>query len=81
MEHKVINLKEKEKINRYQYLIEFNKSGVDESYFVSKTEINNITCDAYNVFRRGIGQKIISFSLYGKDERYYKHLFGELNNF
>lgn len=31
-----------------------------------------LTCDPYKVLRRGFDQKIISFSLYGKDSFYYR---------
>jgi len=31
-----------------------------------------LTCDPYKVLRRGFNQKIISFSLYGKDTFYYR---------
>ena len=34
----------------------------------------NVTCDLYNVLRRGKNQKVISYSLYGKSDRYYRFL-------
>ncbi|CAF0887630.1 unnamed protein product [Brachionus calyciflorus] len=33
------------------------------------------TCDLYNTLKRGPNQKVISYSLYGKDERYYKLIY------
>lgn len=37
-----------------------------------KTE--TVTCDLYNILRRGKHQKIISYSLYGKDRIYYRNI-------
>jgi hypothetical protein len=34
----------------------------------------NTNCDLFNVLRRGYGQKIVSYSLYGTKELYYKEL-------
>jgi hypothetical protein len=34
----------------------------------------NFTCNPYNEFKRGPHQKVISYSLYGKDASYYKQL-------
>ena len=38
--------------------------------------LNNtiLTCNLYNSFRRGMNQKVISYSLYGQNSLYYKHL-------
>jgi hypothetical protein len=34
----------------------------------------NITCDLYNVLKRGKSQKVLAYSLYGRNEFYYKKL-------
>jgi hypothetical protein len=34
----------------------------------------NTTCDLYSVFRRGNNQKVVAFSLFGRDEFYYNNL-------
>ncbi|CAF0827250.1 unnamed protein product [Brachionus calyciflorus] len=54
-------------------------SNVNKEYFVSQNQksysINPknlfLTCDLYRSLKRGPNQKIISYSLYGKDNRYY----------
>jgi hypothetical protein len=45
-------------------------------YRLSNKEIKNfkITCDPYKVLRRGKSQKVISYSLYGKNPIYYNKL-------
>lgn len=40
----------------------------------NEMETTLFTCSSYNSFRRGKNQKIISFSLYGTNERYYGNL-------
>ncbi len=49
-------------------------------YSVTENEINHITCDIFQQLRRGKNQKVLGFALFGKDERYYKHLSGILKN-
>ena len=44
------------------YIYEYNK------------DYETTTCDLYNVLRRGYGQKVVSYSLYGTNELYYKEL-------
>jgi hypothetical protein len=34
----------------------------------------NTTCDLYSVLRRGKSQRVVSFSLYGRNEQFYKNL-------
>ncbi len=43
---------------------------------LSKFEFENwsSTCDFFNILRRGKNQKVIAFSLFGRDEFYYKNL-------
>jgi hypothetical protein len=45
-------------------------------YSISEKEFENLnlTCDLYNVLRRGRSQKVIGFSLYGNNPFYYKKL-------
>ena len=53
-----------------------SKGKILNVYEIEKTKVNleSITCDLYNVFRRGPNQKVIGISLYGSDDRYYKSL-------
>ena len=37
-------------------------------------DYENTNCDLFNVIRRGYGQKIVSYSLYGTNQLYYKEL-------
>jgi len=55
------------------YLI---KRSSNSSYKININDFkqNVFTCQLYNVFKRGINQKIISFSLYGKQEHFYNKL-------
>lgn len=46
--------------NKYKYSFNLNKT--------------ILTCNLYNSFRRGMNQKVISYSLYGQNSLYYKHL-------
>ena len=48
-------------------------------YKANIADMNSITCDAYNVLRRGTKQKVVGFSLYGMDDRYYLLLKGNNN--
>jgi len=45
-------------------------------YRIPKRYLSHLTCDPFNTFKRGKHQKIISFSLYGKDNYYYRQLKG-----
>lgn len=51
-------------------------SRVLKRYRISQTEFEKITvtCDLYSTLRRGYGQKVIGFSLFGKEELYYNFL-------
>jgi len=46
--------------NKYKYSFDLNKT--------------ILTCDSYNSFRRGMNQKVISYSLYGQNSLYYRYL-------
>lgn len=58
----------------------------NQTSVLSKTYLFNLTvteakkftktCDLYNVLRRGLNQKIISYSLYGKNPKYSQNLEG-----
>ena len=52
-----------------------NSTLIKLSYKLSKDLLNRINCDLYNVLRRGKEQKIIGYSLYGTDRRYYNQLY------
>jgi hypothetical protein len=55
-------------LNSYQTIVKL-------TYNLSKEEYNSINCDLYNVLRRGKNQKVIGYSLYGKERRYYNQIF------
>lgn len=59
----------------YQNFYEIKIDNI-KKYELSKSKFNlgAITCDLYNVLRRGPNQKIISYSLYGINEFYYDRL-------
>lgn len=62
----VILIREKNgSINSNKYLYSINENEFKKS---SKT------CDLYNVLRRGKHQKVISYSLYGSNTKYYQNL-------
>ncbi len=41
-----------------------------------KEELDELTCGTYETLRRGLNQKVIGYSLYGKNEFYYVKLKG-----
>ena len=41
---------------------------------IERDTLVNAKCDLYNVLRRGENQKVIGYSLYGQNSRYYKHI-------
>lgn len=47
-----------------------------DEYFLKRADLSKLqlTCDLFNSFRRGKGQKIIGYSLFGKKERYIRLL-------
>lgn len=45
-------------------------------YRVDENILEETTCDMFNVLRRGLKQKVIGFSLYGKNKKYYNLLKG-----
>ena len=65
--------------DEYNYLIEFisneNNQKLGE-YVISKNDYENLnkTCDSYSILKRGLSQKVIGFSLYGKKRLYYDKL-------
>jgi hypothetical protein len=65
-----------EKINLKQTdsYTEIDIQNTDINYDVENGYLENITCDLYNVLRRGKKQKVIGFSLYGKNKLYYRFL-------
>ncbi|CAF0972554.1 unnamed protein product [Brachionus calyciflorus] len=56
------------------YLVRFN----NKSYQIDPTE-QVFTCDLYNSLRRGPNQKVISYSLFGKNTKYYKLIYETAN--
>ena len=50
----------------YEVTTTFNSS----SYTVKETELDELVCGAYETLRRGRHQKVIGYSLYGKEWRY-----------
>lgn len=64
-------------------LIQFsnNKSSMDEKKKIQVLKENleelkheKITCDIYNVLKRGKNQRVIAYSLYGTNRKYYERL-------
>lgn len=49
-----------------------NKSLTGRTYTIDEGSI--MTCDSYVTLRRGTGQKIIAFSIYGENKFYYRYL-------
>lgn len=49
-------------------------------YRVSKSYMRSATCDLYNTLKRGKNQKIISLSLYGRNEFYHTQIKGLMTN-
>ncbi len=45
-------------------------------YMAEKEELDELTCGTYETLRRGLNQKVIGYSLYGKNEFYYVKLKG-----
>jgi hypothetical protein len=65
-----------EQTNKYQISKIFNDSTKTELYEISKEilESSLFTCDKFHSLKRGPSQKIISYSLYGKNEKFYKNI-------
>lgn len=65
-------------LNASSYSI--NIAPKERLYVLNKNEFKTsiFQCDLYNVFKRGKNQKVISYSLFGRNERYY-NLIGELS--
>jgi hypothetical protein len=65
-----------DRLNSLIYLqnVEFNSSDLVLTFPNSEFNHFGFTCDIYNELRRGPNQKIISYSLYGLNSRYYEQL-------
>ncbi len=50
------------------------------AYSVEETELDELTCGVYETLRRGRGQKVIGFSLYGKERLYTEYLTSKEND-
>ena len=62
--------------NFYQVkVVEYNETLVRRSFKLDKETVIRSNCGLYNVLRRGIGQKIIGYSLYGTQRRYYNLIY------
>jgi hypothetical protein len=72
--NKIVNLYKNETF----YLINLNEDEkkLSSSYKISIEKFNNLnqTCDLFKVLKRGLSQNVISFSLYGRNEFYYRRL-------
>ena len=55
--------------NGAEYFVHVNQTKY-QVYKISDTDVQTIMCDAYNVLRRGMNQKVIGLSLWGNEERY-----------
>ena len=62
------------KTNKFLY-VNVETDGKKRRFFKLERKefpLENVTCDLYNVLRRGPNQKIIGYSLYGSNKGYYK---------
>lgn len=73
-----IELKEYLDMSHGRNFYEVRSDILNSKYTIDKHFLKNITCDMTNVLRRGPNQKVIGFSLYGKDKFYYNLLKGNL---
>ena len=62
--------------NKYRVSKIFNNSIENFLYEIPKDilESSLFTCDKFTSFKRGPFQKVISYSLYGKNEKFYKNI-------
>ena len=62
-----------EEYNNYYNIkiVNNNETFVKLTYNMSKEDHDRVNCDLYNTLRRGKNQKVIGYSLYGKERRYY----------
>lgn len=68
---------EKIKVKEYDHKsYEITSDLVDLRYRVDKNLFGNTTCDMFNVLRRGLQQKVLGYSLYGKKTKYSSLLKG-----
>ncbi len=51
-------------------LYEFDSSLKNVNYIVKERELNDLVCGVYETLRRGRHQKVIGYSLYGKENSY-----------
>jgi hypothetical protein len=66
--------KQKEQDNYLIKLTHMNQTL--RKYVITNDEFNNLnkTCNSYSILKRGLSQKVIGFSLYGKKRLYYDKL-------
>ena len=51
-------------------LYEFDSSLKNVNYIVKERELDDLVCGVYETLRRGRHQKVIGYSLYGKENSY-----------
>lgn len=53
-----------------------NSKQIEKTYNIKKKELESytFTCDLFSTFRRGLNQKVLSVSLFGKERLYYDYL-------
>lgn len=64
-----------------KHFINVRSTDPTKTYKTTDTDVQSIMCDAYNVLRRGLNQKVIGFSLWGNEERYVALLKGYMTRF
>lgn len=79
LESSCVCLKERERVFLIQnrpnrtFTVHVKSTTTDRSYTINRSDLFSakFTCDLYNELRRGPGQKVISFSLYGQTRNLY----------
>ena len=72
----ILSIKTKDSINFSFFELKSKCNCRTEKVFIYEynEDYENTNCDLFNVIRRGYGQKIVSYSLYGTNQLYYKEL-------
>jgi hypothetical protein len=71
---RVEKIKVRKNVLTDEYEVWLNDNRILYSLTSKQFDSWNVTCDLYNVLRRGPNQRVVSFSLYGKADRYYRFL-------
>jgi len=58
-------------------LFEVYSTLTNQKYYVTEQELNHLACGVHQTLRRNRNQKIIGYSLYGKNKKYSEQLEGK----